>query len=1137
MKNQDKLAKQVMYLTGNTLFFIFYMIFIIYFSALALSMEVFLCKSDLGCLDMYSRFSRYGITNQIFISQDSNIKLYFVILLLSVILRYFSWANKSRSNPYRTSPLHFVFMRSKNRIRNVMCCMSLWYFLLNFLLITIVNPSLLHPGPSSLSVYYQNVQGLIPFSALSATHPRLNMNKVTELQAYLNINKPDIVVLNETWLKKSILDNEILPSNQYHVFRLDRSCKSHPPDPSDPKKFRKNGGGVLIGVRVDLNVISKKIVLSNCPAEMLAVQLTLENGMKCVISTCYRVGTLGMPNHDSVIRSLRSILCKKKPPKVFVVGDFNLSRVSWTAMSSPASIEQAFVDSFNELGLKQLIENPTHIKDNILDILLTNHETAINNVSILDHDSVCKSDHFPIQFDIRCNVKRKTSTKRKCYNFKRANWDDLNSDLLQVNWNELFKTRDIDQCWNVTKHILFKLVDKHIPVVTIKSAFQPPWFDSDCYTACRDKERLRVKFKETKNMVDGLKFSLARRQFKKLVSRKKCENLNDSDDTALISKKFWSYVKSSSNSHRIPECVEYQGRLRNSPKDQADLFNEFFYAQFSEPSLYNIDISWENDIRFDIDFNPSLIESLLSDINSNKAQGPDGIHGKILKRCSKSLAYPLSRIFEMSYNCGYIPKEWKFANVVPVFKKGNKSNVENYRPISLTCLVMKIFERIVRQSLLSHTEQYLDERQHGFLRNKSCTTNMVGFCDNLALSLNNGDRTDIVYFDFAKAFDSVSHDLILHKLKFKYKIDGTLLKFICNYLKDREQRVVLGNEISSAKPVLSGVPQGSIIGPLLFVLFINDLPEGISEGTDLALYADDTKIARVIKTEEDHHTLQRDITYLNNCAISNRMIFHPCKCKVLSVCSSPPPLLDILPDIEFWYFLGEACLNYVSLEKDLGVDITPKLSWTEQCNRLYSKANQKLGIMIRNCYFVNDTARARSLYIALVRSIFESCSIIWRPTNQTLLNKLERIQKQAIKWILSEENISYSDREVYLMKCRQVKLLPLSRRYDLNDLIFLHKVIYKLKPVNLPSYLSFFDGQSRLRSCHLDNLSLVASIHPKSNHIATRTSSPFAKTFFYRTHCEWNKLPLSLREISCDLTFKARLKSYFWENLLSELDT
>ena len=169
------------------------------------------------------------------------------------------------------------------------------------------------------------------------------------------------------------------------------------------------------------------------------------------------------------------------------------------------------------------------------------------------------------------------------------------------------------------------------------------------------------------------------------------------------------------------------------------------------------------------------------------AQGPDGIHGKILKNCSSSLAYPLSLIFKLSYNTGCIPREWRVGNVVPVFKKGNKNCVNNYRPISLTSLVMKTFERLIKNKILSIASPYLDSRQHVFLANKSCTTNMVDFCDNLAISLNDKLRTDVIYLDFSKAFDSINHDILLSKLKNNFNIDGRLLKFISSYLKDRTQ--------------------------------------------------------------------------------------------------------------------------------------------------------------------------------------------------------------------------------------------------------------------------------------------------------------------------------------------------------------
>ena len=390
---------------------------------------------------------------------------------------------------------------------------------------------------------------------------------------------------------------------------------------------------------------------------------------------------------------------------------------------------------------------------------------------------------------------------------------------------------------------------------------------------------------------------------------------------------------------------------------------------------------------------------------------------------------------------GCIPKDWKVANIVPVHKKGSKENIENYRPISLTSLVMKTFERIIKDEILLRTSDMLDKRQHGFLSKKSCTTNMAGFSDSLALSLNDCMRTDVVYFDFSKAFDSVNHDLLLHKLKNIYKIDGRLLRFIVSYLSDREQCVVIGNTKSSFKPVLSGVPQGSILGPILFVLFINDLPNGLSAGTNLALYADDTKIWRTINSENDHEILQRDITYLNNWASQNMMNFHPQKCKVVSIAHREPPLLGILPNIQYYYSLGECLLDYVDNEKDLGVDINKKLNFADQCTRLLSKANQQFGLTRRTCFFVNDAKRRRALFLSLIRSQFEHCSPIWRPTNKTMLDKFENFQKRCVKWILSEEFISYKSAATYIKRCRQVNILPLKNRFELNDLIFFHKVI------------------------------------------------------------------------------------------------
>ena len=331
------------------------------------------------------------------------------------------------------------------------------------------------------------------------------------------------------------------------------------------------------------------------------------------------------------------------------------------------------------------------------------------------------------------------------------------------------------------------------------------------------------------------------------------------------------------------------------------MFNRYFHKQFSEPSKYDVDIDFTNDASFDIDFSVSRVESVLSGIDINKSQGPDEINGSVLKNCSKSLSYPISKIFNLSYNTGSIPTDWKTANVVPIHKKDDKSKVINYRPISLTSLVMKVFERILYDELLVRIIDKIDPRQHGFLKNKSCNTNLLSFTESVTRKLHEKIGTDVIYFDFAKAFDTVSHDLILQKLKLQYKIDGALLKFFAEYLRDRTQRVILDNLLSENVNVLSGVPQGSILGPLLFVLFINDIYTNIDINTKIALYADDTKIWREINFQTDCEILQKDINSLYEWSCKNKMLFHPNKCKTLTIHDCRPDFVKVLPFARHYY--------------------------------------------------------------------------------------------------------------------------------------------------------------------------------------------------------------------------------------------
>ena len=992
------------------------------------------------------------------------------------------------------------------------------------------------------------LRGLVPFSGLGKKVMPLNTDKLIEIQSKVYNDKPDVVILNETWLSKEHLDQEIFPNDTYNVYRVDRCKRTHPPDPNNPTKFRVKGGGVLIAIRAILEIEHERVKIST-KAEILSISFGDKNSKYC-ITTCYRVGTLGVENFLQIEKHLNEIASRKKFKEHIVIGDFNLPSISWLDGHSAIELDRRFLDLFNNLGFTQLIDQATHNKGNTLDLLLSNRVGAVSNISVLSENEICSSDHFGITFSIKRKVRPKV-VKRKVLNYKRANWEGLNNDLKHVRWDDHLKHCDAEIGWQSFKGILNHHVSQHIPTITIKNKDQPPWFDSDTHKLCQKKERLRAKFKETGLDRDYKKFSQCRKEFKELVKTKMRDNLDDDDDPALISKKFWSHVKSTSKSSRIPQTVNYKGRFRNNSKDKSEMFNEYFEDQFSEASNYDIDIDYSNDSDNDIEFSTTRIRKILKNINVNKAPGPDGIHGKVLKNCRESLAYPLSLLFTTSYNIGQIPSEWKTANVVPVHKKGPKASVENYRPISLTCLIMKVFEKIVRDELLAKCQDKLNGGQHGFLPQRSCTTQMLNFNDSLSISLNDNIRTDVIYFDFAKAFDSVNHDIILRKLKEQFNIDGTLLKFIMNYLYNRKQCVLVGGVKSAMRNVTSGVPQGSILGPLFFVLFINDMFSCVSEGTDIMLYADDTKIWRRIETWEDHLILQHDIDMLFEWSLLNKMTFHPMKCKVLTVenSSRSENTWSMLPFNVFFYILNENELDSVDNEKDLGVIVNNRLNWDEHLLALLLKASSRLGLTKRTLRFVKDVKQKRVFYLVLVRSLFEHCCEIWRPTTIQMMLKVESIQKRAVKWILGELDHHYNDHE-YLKRLKDLDILPMELKFALTDLVQFFKIYHGTSVVKLPNYLVQVSSNDRCRlrsnirppaqysqseESGIPDLALMRNNRYDSTSLKcvleTQTMA-LKRSFFFRTHLMWNDLPPELRTVSDINQFRSKLKSHMWDVIL-----
>ena len=372
-------------------------------------------------------------------------------------------------------------------------------------------------------------------------------------------------------------------------------------------------------------------------------------------------------------------------------------------------------------------------------------------------------------------------------------------------------------------------------------------------------------------------------------------------------------------------------------------------------------------------------------------------------------------------------------------------------------------------------------------------------------------------------------------------------------MKDRKQNVVISGCCSEKITVKSGVPQGSILGPLLFVIFINDMFDCISNGTNIALYADDTKIWRQITSLNDQHILQNDINSLVQWSKENKMNFHTDKCKVIPIAPPGKGLHDYFNKnfpmkYTFFYHLDGKELDFVESEKDLGVLVTSNFSWNDQVDYLYSKASSRLGLLKRVLHFVKCPQQKRVFYIAVTRSLFEHCVQVWRPTSDSGILKLEKIQKRAVKWILSEQQFSYSDDE-YLARLQKLNIIPIKYRFILSDLLLFHQIFYKISNIDLPEYYTKYSGEDRkrLRSSikppdyfggNVQTINLQKLREAKFNELSLKCTlnvirAKYKTSFFFRAIQEWNRLPPDIRILKNVDEFKEKLLDYINDQAFS----
>ena len=838
---------------------------------------------------------------------------------------------------------------------------------------SIVTPDL---DPSSIATPTENSSdgSTVPYS--ESTVPRKDnnwrtlvinansiANKKAELAAIAEYCDPDLMLVSETKLGPDILNGEFVPEGYMGRFRKDR---------------KRGAGGVMIITKECYKIVDADITVQNENESVWAI-ITLKDLSKLVIGSFYRPPDKGIQPLVDLEMELAQISEKfKNNPKTTLIlcGDFNAGGINWDLCTvdhdtSNRTLKEKLLSILSEAGLKQMQREPTR-GQNLLDLFCCNKPSLVKSITSIPGIS----DHNIVLADCKLKPSIITKPQRKIYQWSKADWRSLRKQTV-ANFLASATTRSVNENYIKFRTYLEEVMENKIPSKLSSKRFKLPWFNRELKRHCRKKARKYKKAKRSGREDHWEQY----KEFRKVVQAKLTEGRWDYINRFLQigletgnKKPFWKYLRVQKQEDFGISALKSNGKKFTDRKSISEILNTQFKSVFTKktsskiPELPGVTFPSIKDLKI-TEFG---VFKLLDKIDVSKASGPDCIPGRILQNLARELAPVLHFIFEQSLNTGDLPAEWTLANVAPIFKKGSKLQAVNYRPVSLTCISCKLFEHIVCKHILGHLEDHeiLTDLQHGFRSGRSCETQLITTFHDIASAYNKkGSQIDIAVLDFSKAFDTVPHDGLLSKLK-HYGIDDKIWLWISNFLK---QRVVVDGIQTDLVTVDSGVPQGTVLGPILFLLHINDLPSVIS--SKVRLFADDCLVYREIKNRQDQIALQKDLNLLENWGSKWGMRFNAAKCNIMRMSRKQTP---ISPQYE----LSGQVLEEVKDAKYLGVTVSDDLEWTKHINAITTKANSKLSFLRRNLKGCPEKLR-ETAYFALVRSFQSTAPLSGTPTKST----------------------------------------------------------------------------------------------------------------------------------------------------------